>query len=136
MTLIKFRRGHGDSPQDVQEDSPLPVQIIADVESRNIRVNNTNAAQVSVSTSVITLIAPYNPNRRSLFLTNLTGSQICYLGLGAPAPALAAGTARALLSAAVGSNITIYAKDAVWGLSATGAQTITIWEEEYTFTSP
>ena len=136
MTMMKFRRGHGDSPQDVQEDAPLPVQIIADVESRNIRVNDTVQAQISVSTSAATLIAPFNANRRSLLLTNLTGSQICYLGLGAPSPVIASGTARAVLSAAVGSNVTIYAKDAVWGLSATGAQTILIWEEQYTFSNP
>ncbi len=136
--MIQFRRSHGDSPGDVQNDQPFPVQIMADVESRNVRVNPNTNPQVSVSTSVATQIVPYNPNRRSVLLTNLTGSQIVYLGLNNAngVPVIAAGTARTILTGAVGSNVTLYAKDAVWGLAATGAQTVCVWEEEYTVAAP
>ena len=131
MTILRTRPAEGDSALDVQFDNPLPVKVMEDVQSRSVRVNTGVPAQVAVSTSVATLIAPANPNRRSLLLTNLTGTQICYLGLGTPSPTIAAGTARAMLTGAVGSNITFYAKDAIWGLSATAAQTILVWEEEY-----
>lgn len=92
-----------------------------------MRINNNLAYQVSVSTSTTTLIAPENPRRRSLMLTNLTGTQICYLSNQST---VASTSARAMLTAAPGSSITIYAKDAVYGLSATSAQTVLIWEEE------
>lgn len=126
--ILRTRQAHGDSPIDVQYDNPLPVKVMEDVQSRNVQVNDAAATQVVVSTSVPTLIAAANPNRRSVLLTNLTGSQICHLRNDST---VAAGTSKAILTGAVGSNVTFYAKDAIWGLSATSAQTVLVWEEEY-----
>lgn len=127
MTILRTRQFEGDSPLDVQFDNPLPVSVLADVQTQAIRINTSIPAQVVVSTSVPTLIAPANPNRRSLLLTNLTGTQICHL---LNANTVAAGTSRAILTGVAGSNMTVYAKDAVWGLSAVAAQTVLVWEEE------
>mgnify|MGYP001608141700 CR=1 FL=1 len=132
MTMLRQYPFEGDTPTIVGPDNPLAVSVVNDVQTQDVRVNGTNPQQVVVSTSVVTLIVPYNANRRSVLLTNLTGSQICHLGLsGAGQPTLSATTSRAILTGAVGSNVTFYAKDAIYGLSATSAQTVLVWEEEY-----
>lgn len=127
MTILRTRTHEGDSPMDVQFDNPLPVTVKGDVQSGAVQLNDGIPAQVAVSTSVVTLIAPANPRRRSLLLTNLTGTQLCHLSNH---NGVSATNSRAVLTAAAGSNITIYAKDAVYGLSATAAQTVLVWEEE------
>ena len=111
-------------------EDPYPVKIMQDVQARNVYVAQDGPQQVSVSTSVVTQIVPANPLRRSVLLTNLTGSGLCYLGVGT-SPTLASTTARAVLTAAVGSSFTIFGKDAVYGLATVAAQTVLIWEEEY-----
>ena len=128
MTSLKVARTGIGAPEEVTLANPIPVSIEADVQSRQVKVNPNLGTQVVVSASVVTLIAPTNSRRRSLLLTNLTGTQLCYLG--ADDSAVSATTARALLTAAVGSNVTIYAKDAIYGLSASAAQTVMVWEEE------
>lgn len=101
------------------------VLILGDVQSDNIRVNPI-PTQIAVSTSVATLIVPANSRRRSVRLTNLTGSQVCHLDID---NSVSATTSRAILTAAIGNTITFYTKDAIWGLSITGAQTVLVWEE-------
>ncbi len=114
-------------PERVEAGHPLPVSIIQDVQSRNIKVT-PGLAPVVVSTSTVTLIVPANPNRRSVLLTNVTGTQICYLHVS---NAVSATNYAAILTGAVGSNATFYTKEAIYGLSASSAQTIGIWEEGY-----
>lgn len=111
----------------VSNEEPWPVKIMQDVQSRNIVMATDGPPQVVVSLTIATLIAPANPNRRSLLLTNLTGTQLCHLG----AAGVSATTSRAILAASVGSNFTLYSKDAVYGLSITAAQTVLVWEEEF-----
>ena len=126
--ILRTRQFEGDSPLDVQFDNPLPVKVMEDVQSRLVMVNEAAPTQVVVSTSVPTLIVAANPNRRSVLLTNLTGTQLCHITNHSLASAT---NSRIILAGAVGSNVTVYAKDAIWGLAATAAQTILVWEEEY-----
>ncbi len=114
------------------DENPYPVKVMQDVQARNVYVAQDGPQQVAVTTTV-TLIVPANPQRRSVLLTNLTGTQLCYLGIGSgdTSPVLASTTARAVLTAAVGSSFTIFGKDAIYGLAAVATQTVMIWEEEY-----
>lgn len=117
----------GQAYTEARDENPYPVKIMQDVQSRNIILGTDGPPQVVVSTSIVTLIAPANPMRRSLLITNLTGTQLCHLG---PA-GITASTSRAILAAAVGSSMTINHKDAVYGLSISAAQTVLVWEEEF-----
>ena len=132
MTNLRVRRTEGDSLDEVSDQNPLPVAILQDVQSKRVLVSNI-PAQISVSTSTATLICPANVDRRSVLLTNLTGTQICHLRND---NTVSATTSRAILTGAVGSNVTFYTKDAIYGLSATGAQTVLVWEEFYSDGQP
>lgn len=110
--------------QPVKDDNPLPVKLMADVQSANI-VGRT--WQIAPDTTTPTLIAAANPNRRSILITNKTGAQIVYVGFE---PTVAA-TSGGYLAAAAGSSITIAAKGAIYGLSISAAQTLAVLEESY-----
>ena len=123
MTMMKYRPRHGDSPIDVQEDTPLPVSVMSDVQSRMI-VGATG--QVSVGTTA-TLIAPANAKRRGVKITQITGSQVVYLGFTSGVSS----TTGDYFSSAAGSSITIYAKGPIWGIAVSVAQTVSYMEESY-----
>ena len=127
MTNLRVRRTEGDSLDEVSDQNPLPVAILQDVQSKRVLVSAI-PTQIVVSTSVPTLICPFNVDRRSVLLTNLTGTQICHLRND---NTVTASNSRAMLTGAVGSNVTFYAKDSIYGLSASAAQTILVWEESY-----
>ena len=82
--------------------------------------------QVSVGTSV-TRIASANPYRKSIKITNVTGTQLIWLGFD---NGVTASTGDYLHSAA-GSNTTLAVAGEIWGIAATSAQTVSIMEEEY-----
>ena len=112
-------REHGQLVQIDRANEPIPV-----FEALRGIVGRTE--QVSVGT-VATLIAPANPHRKSLKITNVTGTQIVYLGF---TNGVSSSTGDYLHSAA-GSNTTIDCKDEIWGIAITGAQTVTIMETEW-----
>jgi len=114
-------------PSSVAIDNPLYVAIVQDIQSQRIQ-KKQGQPPVVVSTSVVTLIAAANPMRRSILLTNVTGTQLCYLDTNGQVSSTSYGT---LLTGTVGSSVTFFTKDAIYGLSATAAQTIGVWEEEY-----
>ena len=119
---LDYMMGNREHVQLVQIDranEPIPV-----FEALRGIVGRTE--QVSVGT-VATLIAPANPHRKSLKITNVTGTQIVYLGF---TNGVSSSTGDYLHSAA-GSNTTIDCKDQIWGIAITGAQTVTIMETEW-----
>lgn len=103
----------------VDEAAGLPVQSVTIISGRS-------TSQVSVLTTAI-LIAPANSRRSSIKITNVTGTQVVYLGFS---PVVSATTGDYLHSAA-GSNTVFAATNAIWGIAVTSAQTVTIAEEEY-----
>ena len=104
--------------------NPLRVSIVKDMEGRRI---TARTYQVAVATSGGTLIASENPNRRSILITNVTGTQPTYYGFGSAPTATNGG----YLHSAAGSNVELNTQLAIWGLSITAAQTLTVTEEEY-----
>ena len=125
MTSLRFHDGQAHLTASNEE--PFPIKVMADPQSRNIVVNQAQPPQVAVSVSLVTLIAPANPRRRAVMLTNLTGTQVCHLSTESD---VSATTSRAILTAVPGSSVTLYTKDAIYGLSITAAQTILVWDEE------
>ena len=102
---------------------PLPVNVVEDVQSRPI---DGTTAQVSVTTTAV-LIAAANPFRRSIKITNITGTQVVYLGFSDQVSS----TTGDYLHSVAGSNSTIFAKGAIWGLAITSTQTVSVLEESY-----
>lgn len=90
-----------------------------------VRIHANSVIQVAPSATVPTQIVGPNPARTSVLIVNLTGAQLVYLG---QSQALTTATG-VPLAASVGSNVTFYSQDAVWGLSAVSAQTLSVWEE-------
>lgn len=82
--------------------------------------------QVVVGTGA-TLIAPGNSHRKAIKITNLTGTQIVYLGF---VPEVSSSTGDYLHSAA-GSNTSLGVISTIWGIAITAAQTVTVMEEEW-----
>ena len=114
----------GQAYVEAKADNPYPVHVVGDVQSLNTITGYTG--QVSVATSA-TQIVPENPNRRSIKITQITGSQPVYLGFSA---ALTSSNGD-YFSATTGSSLTIYAKGAIFGVAVTTAQTVSYMEEEY-----
>ncbi len=108
---------------EATEDEPYPVRVVQDVQSENV-VGTTG--QVSVATTA-TMIRPGNPFRRSVKLTQITGTQIVYLGFTSAVLT----TTGDYFANTAGSTITIYAKGEIWGISAVSAQTVSWMEEEF-----
>lgn len=105
------------------KESPYPVSVIQDVQSRNIE---GVTGQVSVATTA-TLIVPANARRRSVKITQITGTQLVYLGFS---PTVSSSTGD-YFSATAGSSMTIYAKGGIYGIAASSAQTVSYMEESY-----
>ena len=120
MTL---RYHDGQSYLEGSETHPYPVKVMADPAARSI---NGSTKQIVVGTA-ITLILAANPKRVSAKITNITGTQISYIGFS---EAITSSTGDYLHSAA-GSNTTIYAKGPIWGIAITAAQTVSVMEEEW-----
>ena len=112
-------REHGQLVQLDRANNPIPVRdAIVSVSG--------NTTQVSVGTSA-TRIAGGNSYRKSIKITNVTGTQIIYLGFS---NGVSSSTGDYLHSAA-GSNTTLAVSGEVWGIAITGAQTVSVMEEEY-----
>lgn len=124
MPTIWYRGDEEASDEVVSDGHPFPVKLMEDVQSRKI---TAKVFQAAPGTSAV-LVAQANPARRAIMLTNITGAQIVYVGFGA---GLTSSNGQYLHSAA-GSNITLYTKDAIWALSISAAQTLSVLEEEYT----
>ena len=112
-------REHGQLVQIDRANEPIPVK-----ESIHKVVGST--AQVSVGTTA-TRIATANPYRKSIKITNVTGTQLVYIGF---TNAVTTSTGDYLHSAA-GSNTTLAVYGEIWGIAVTGAQTVSVMEEEY-----
>jgi len=120
MTNLKFHDGQAHITASLEE--PYPVKVMGDVQNLNV-VGSTG--QVSVLTTA-TLIVPPNSNRRSIKLTQVTGSQPVYLGF----TNAVSSTTGDYFAATTGSTITIYAKSAIYGIAITTAQTVSWMQEE------
>jgi len=107
--------------EPVDTDNALPVMVMDDVQSTNI-VGTTK--QVVVATSA-TLIADVNLARRSVLITQITGTQICYISFNNGVLS----SNNHFLGATAGNNVTIYSKGQVWGIAASSAQTVSVLEE-------
>ena len=119
---LDFMVGNREHGQLVQLDralEPIPTRDAI----QNV-VGNTS--QVSVATTA-TRIAGANYWRKSIKITNLTGTQLIYLGF---TNAVSSSTGDYLHSAA-GSNTSTGVNGEIWGIAAVSAQTVTIMEEEY-----
>ena len=123
--MLRIRRRAGDSPEDLDRTNPMPVEVMRDVQSGPIQARIPRP--VAVDNTVVTLIVPANQNRRSVMITQVTGAKIVYLHVDNLVSATRYGT---ILTAAVGSSVTFYSGNAIYGLAATAAQTVGIWEEE------
>lgn len=123
MSTIYFRNADETSHEEVSDLHPLPISIVSDIQGGRV-IGRT--FQISVGTSA-TIIAVPNPFRRSIKITNITGTQVCYLGFD---NSVSSSTGDYLHSAA-GSNTSTVAKQAIWGIAITGAQTVSVMEEVY-----
>ena len=121
--MTQLRYYDGQAHVTATEEDPYPVRVMSDVQSRNV---TGRTGQVSVATTA-TLIVPANASRRSLKLTQITGTQIVYIGF---TPAVSSTTGD-YFSNVAGSTMTIYAKGAMYGIAASSAQTVSWMEEEY-----
>ena len=121
LDMMIGNRAHGQLVQIDRANQPLPV------EDTNRNVVGRTEQVAPVTTAGGTLVAPANPFRKSILITNITGAQVVYLGFD-KVPTSATGH---YLHSAAGSSVTIYAKSAIWGLSITAAQTLSVMEEEY-----
>ena len=110
---------HGQLVQIDRANQPIPTR-----ESIHLVVGNTS--QVSVATSV-TRIVGANPYRKSIKITNVTGTQLIYIGFS---NAVSSTTGDYLHSSA-GSNTTLAVYGEIWGIAAVSAQTVSVLEEEY-----
>lgn len=110
---------------EVSRSNPFPVSVIND--SQNGQVRGRTFQVAPVTTAAGTLIAPANSARRSLLIVNLTGAQIVYYGYNAAPTATNGG----YIAATAGANVTLYSHEAIYGLSAVAAQTLSVTEEEY-----
>lgn len=128
--ILLWQRPPGAGPErealeELGPDNPIPVRVESVGPNEGV---HHRTAQVSVGTSA-TLILPANPKRRSVVITQITGTQIAYIGTG-PTPAITTGTG-AYLGATAGNSLTMTSQDAIYGIAATGAQTVS-YLEEYT----
>lgn len=116
---IYFRDTENTEATEVTTNDGLPVRIVPH-QRRSIIL-----PQVAPSTTVPTLIAPANALRTSIMITNTTGSQVVWLSFDRNTLA----TNGQYLHSAAGSNITLFGQQEIWGLSVTGAQTLSVMEE-------
>lgn len=110
---------------EVSRANPFPVSVINDAQNGNVRGRTFQVT--CVQTAGGTLIAPANSARRSLLIVNKTGTQIAYYGYNAAPTATNGG----YIAATAGANVTLYSHEAVFGLSITADQTLSVTEEEY-----
>ena len=121
---IFVRPNDNEEAEEITLANQLPTRVMEDVQSGNIRA--LIPAPVVVATASATRIVPANANRRSVLITQVTGAQLVYLHIDDDVSATRYGT---VLTAAVGSSVTFYCKDAIWGIAATADQTCGVWEE-------
>src|SRR3990167_10329349 len=111
----------GQAYLEASNEEPYPVKVMSDVQSRGI---SGTVKQVSCGTTA-TLLAPANPRRRSVKITNITGTQLIYLGFDSGVLT----TNGDYLHSVAGSNTTIFANNAIFGIAVTAAQTVSVLEE-------
>lgn len=116
---IYFRDDQTQEAESLSNTNPLPVRLVPH------QTQSIMLPQVAPSTSVATLIAPGNPLRKSLMITNTTGTQIVWINFNRN---VLAGNGQ-YLAATAGSNLTLYGQQEVWGISVSGAQTLSVLEE-------
>lgn len=85
---------------------------------------NFATSQVVANTSTANQLVAARTGRGAVTITNITGAQQVFLGTSA---AVTTGTGT-LLPATVGASITIPTTAAIFGISATAAQTVSILE--------
>lgn len=101
---------------EASKSEPFPVEL----PDRNVSLSTK---QVSVATTV-TLLALANASRRSIKITNITGTAAVYIG----AVDVATGSGD-YLATGTGSYVVYTNKGAIYALVATTAQTVAVAEE-------
>lgn len=104
----------------VDEANPLPVTLI-DTPLKTVKLRTF---QVSVATTA-TLIAQADTTRKSIKITNLTGTQAIYIGTGQEVSS----SNGDYLHSSTGSNTTTAGTDDIWGIASVSTQTVTVMEE-------
>jgi hypothetical protein len=118
LDIMIGNREHGQLVQIDRALVAIPVRIEELVE--------LVTGQVSV-TSAVTLIRQANPFRRSILITNITGTAVVYFG---PTNAVLT-TTGAYLHSSAGSSVTLYTKGAIWGIAVVTTQSMSYAEELY-----
>jgi hypothetical protein len=114
---LRYHDGQG--YVEANESDPFPVKL-------PLAVVNGNHKQVSVGTTA-TKIADANPRRIGIMITNVTGTQVVYLGFTGYVSA----SNGDYLPANPGSNVAMAVQNEIWGIAATSAQTVSVLEQEY-----
>mgnify|MGYP001592156043 CR=1 FL=1 len=123
MAEIRVRRQPTDTTDAVAVDNPFPVSIEEAAEDHIVDLEHN---QVSVGTTA-TLIRQANARRYEILVSQITGTQIVYLGRNSSVSA----SNGQYLGALAGNSFTTRYKGEVWGIAATSAQTVS-WAEEET----
>jgi hypothetical protein len=121
---VRLRFHDGQAYIEAGPSDPYPVRVVSNPEDGEL---DFRTYQVAVSEATATLIIGANQKRRTVLLTNKTGTQICYFSTDATVSATNGG----YIAAAAGSSVTLSTTKAVWGLSVTAAQTLAVTEEFY-----
>lgn len=116
-TNLYFSPDGSEEPEGVSSSNPLPARIVD-------QPVTFRTGQVSVATTA-TQIVGANSKRKSIKITNVTGTQVVYLG---PNQLVSTGNGDYLHSVA-GSNTSLSASDEIWGIAVTAAQTVS-WMED------
>lgn len=124
--MMRVRHRPGESLDEVALDHPFPVLVVQESgDPVHAPINKLLHNQVSVGTSA-TLIREANAKRREILITQITGTQIVYLG---DDQNVSSSNSQYLGSSAGNSFSTIY-RGAIYGIAATSAQTVSWAEEE------
>ena len=120
MTMLSYYDGEEVVETSIQD--PFPFR---NMNERSLRT--TVLPQVAISITVPTRICPANPSRRSVKVTNVTGSNIVWIGEDSSVTA----TTGDYLHSGIGSNNVYWGTGELWGLAVTAAQTVSVAEDVY-----
>ena len=120
MTSLVYQNSDGDAVIEASEDTPYPVM---DMSQRSLRT--AVLPQVVVSITVPTRICPANPLRRSVKVTNITGTYPVWIDVDS----IVSATKGDYLHSGLGSSNTYYGRGELWGLAVTAAQTVSVAED-------
>lgn len=108
--------------EEVSETNPVPMRMVRNDLDANV---HHRTYQIAIGTTA-NLVLTANPKRRRAVITQITGTQIAYLGTKIPLVAAANGD---YFSAAAGVKWETRSQDEIWGIAAVAQQTVSVYEE-------